>query len=284
MKTATLLFTLLLLAGSNLYAQFSPFSPPAHLEQVVGNTTVSIDYDRPASRGRKIFGGLVPYDKRWQTGASGTRISFSRAVTFGGQEVPAGSYGLLVIPSQDEWTILLNTNADEFGFVEYDEAKNIAQFKVPVTKAGRFYDAYSVDLDISPDNAQLYLSWTDVQVSIPIVTSTEELAMMYIDSLLVAPVPVSSDPYFQAAKYLLFTRRGDAKAPAIVHLLQRVDKGYYPYTMLTEAYIHLGQKAKALATIDQGVEATKREFAHRPERLLSILKSWEETRNEVKAL
>lgn len=284
MKKATLLLPLLLLAGSNLYAQFTPFSPPGHLDQEVGNTKISIDYDRPASRGRKIFGGLVPYDKRWQTGASGTRISFSRAVTFGGNEIPAGAYGLLVIPSQNEWTIILNTNADEFGFVEYDEAKDIARFKVPVTKAGRFYDAYSVDLDVSPDNAQLYLSWTDVQVRIPIDTRTEALAMRYIDSLLLAPVPVSSDPYFQAARYLLFTRRADEKAPAIVHKLQQVDKGYYPYRMLTEAYVNLGQKAEALETINQGVEATKREFAHRPERLLSILEFWEEERRKVKAL
>ncbi|MFT6001066.1 MAG: hypothetical protein ACI81P_003533 [Neolewinella sp.] len=50
MKTATLLFALLLLMGSNLHAQFTPFSPPAHLEQVVGDTTIIIDYDRPASR------------------------------------------------------------------------------------------------------------------------------------------------------------------------------------------------------------------------------------------
>jgi len=284
MKIATLLLPLLLLTGGNLYAQFTPFSPPAHLEQVVGNTKITIDYDRPVSRGREIFGGLVPWDKRWQTGASGTRINFSRAVTFGGQTVSAGSYGLLVIPGQKEWTLLLNTNADEFGFVEYDEAKNVAEVKVPATKAGRFYDAFSIDLDVSPENAQLYLSWTDVQVSVPITTRTEELAMMYIDSLLEAPISVSSDLYFQSARYLLFTRRGDEKTPAIIHKLQRVDKGYYPYRMLTEAYVNLGQKVKALETIDQGIEATKREFGHRPERLLSILSFWEEEREKAEGL
>jgi hypothetical protein len=284
MKSATLLLPLLILAGSNLYAQLTPFSPPANLEQVVGNTKISIDYDRPASRGRKIFGGLVPWNKRWQTGASGTRISFSRAVTFGGKAVPEGSYGLLVVPGEKEWTFILNANAEEFGFVEYDETLDVVRVQVPATKAGRFYDAFSLELDISPDNARLYLSWTDVQVSVPIETRTEELAMLYIDSLLAAPEVKISDPYFQAARYLLFTRRADEKAPNIVHQLQRVDKGYYPYRMLMEAYINLGQKTKALQTIDQGIDATKREFVARPERLLSILQFWEEERGKVEAM
>ncbi|WP_020570218.1 DUF2911 domain-containing protein [Neolewinella persica] len=284
MKAVTLLFSLFLWAGTQLSAQFTPFSPPAHLEQVVGNTKVIIDYDRPASRGRKIFGGLVPWNERWQTGASGTRINFSRAVSFGGQAVPAGTYGLLVVPGPKEWTLLLNTNGDEFGFVEYDETKNIAEVKVPAAKAGRFYDAFSIDLDISPENARMYLSWTDVQVSVPIETRTEELAMAYIDSLLAAPLVKISDPYFQAARYLLFTRRGDEKAPDIIHQLQRVDKGYYPYRMLMEAYVHLGQQVQALQTIEQGIEVTKREFAARPERLLSILKYWEEERGKVEAM
>lgn len=284
MKAAILLLPLLIWAGTNLCAQITPFSPPAHLEQLVGNTKVVIDYDRPASRGRKIFGGLVPWNERWQTGASGTRIKFSRPVIFGGQTVPAGSYGLLAIPGEKEWTLLLNTNADEFGFVEYKEEKNIAQVKVPATEAGRFYDAFSIDLDISPENARLYLSWTDVQVSVPIETRTEELAMAYVDSLRAAPVVKTSEPYFQAARYLLFTRRADEKAPDIVHQLQRVDKGYYPYRMLMEAYVHLRQKSAALQTIDQGIEVTKREFAANPERLLSILHFWEEERGKIEAM
>jgi hypothetical protein len=185
-------------------------------------------------------------------------MGFSRAVTFGAKVVPAGTYGLLVVPGEKEWTFILNTNGEEFGFVEYDEAKDVVWIQVPATKAGRFYDAFSIELDISPENAQLYLSWTDVQVSVPITTRTEELAMMYIDGLLAAPVTGKSDPYFAAARYLLFTRRGDEKAPVIIHQLQQLDKGYYPYDMLTEAYFSLGQKAQAFKTIDQGIEATKR--------------------------
>ena len=75
-------------------------SPLGKVEQVVGLTTVKVEYSRPSAKGRVVFGSLVPYDKMWRTGANAcTKVSFSGPVMIGGAEVPAGKYALVTIPN-----------------------------------------------------------------------------------------------------------------------------------------------------------------------------------------
>jgi len=80
-------------------------SPRAMVGQTVGLTEISITYDRPAVNGRSIWGALVPWDSVWRAGANeNTVIAFSSPVRIGGNDVPAGRYGLHMIPSPSEWT------------------------------------------------------------------------------------------------------------------------------------------------------------------------------------
>ena len=93
-------------------------SPFAKVSQDIGLTTVTVDYSSPGVKGRKIWGGLVPYDKQWRTGANrATKITFSRDVTFAGKPVPAGTYALFTIPGKTDWTVILNKRADQAGGV-----------------------------------------------------------------------------------------------------------------------------------------------------------------------
>lgn len=85
MKSMVLIFSLLLLVGTTLAAQLPSLSPLTSLTQEVGNTIVTVNYERPAARGRKVFGSLVPWDKVWRTGAGySTKLGFSRDVVVGG--------------------------------------------------------------------------------------------------------------------------------------------------------------------------------------------------------
>ena len=97
-----LVFLALLFAGFSSFAQqiqMPQASPSAKISQKVGLTDVTADFSRPSTKGRKIFGELVPFGEVWRTGANGaTILTFSTEVIVGGQKVPAGSYALYSIP------------------------------------------------------------------------------------------------------------------------------------------------------------------------------------------
>ena len=112
------LFAATLLAAAPALAQLDlprP-SPKATVSQTVGLTDITITYCRPGVKGRVIWGGLVPYDQVWRTGANeATTITFSDEVTIEGTKLPAGTYGLFTIPGKDEWTVIFNKGAKQWG-------------------------------------------------------------------------------------------------------------------------------------------------------------------------
>jgi tetratricopeptide (TPR) repeat protein len=96
-------------------------SPRATVGQTVGLTTITITYDRPPVGGREVWGKLVPFDSVWRAGANeNTVIEFSSPVRVGGQEIPAGRYGLHMIPTSSEWTVIFSRQANAWGSFSYD--------------------------------------------------------------------------------------------------------------------------------------------------------------------
>ena len=100
--------------------EFPAASQHGWVKQRVGLTDIEIDYSRPNKNGRVIFGGLLPFDKVWRTGANAsTKIKFSDAIEIGGKSVAAGEYSLYTIPSENEWTIILSKDTKGFGAYDY---------------------------------------------------------------------------------------------------------------------------------------------------------------------
>ena len=98
---------LLLALPAVAQVRYPQASPHAVLTQAVGTTDVTIDYHRPGVKGRQVWGGLVPYDKVWRTGANeATMITFSDDVTIDGKPLPKGTYSLHTIPGETEWTVI----------------------------------------------------------------------------------------------------------------------------------------------------------------------------------
>ena len=90
-------------------------SPSAKTDQIIGLTSVKIDYSRPAMRGRAIFGDLVPFGKLWRTGANqNTIITFSTDVTIGDSNVKAGSYAIFTTPNKDSWDVVFYADTENF--------------------------------------------------------------------------------------------------------------------------------------------------------------------------
>ena len=84
-------------------------SPPDSVRAEIDGVRIAIDYGRPSMRGRKIFGGVVPWNQVWRTGANfATRFTTSAALTIGGQTIPKGSYTLWTLPSASGWKLIVN--------------------------------------------------------------------------------------------------------------------------------------------------------------------------------
>lgn len=144
-------------------------SPTATLMQRVGLTDFKITYSRPSTKGRTIFGDLVPYGQVWRTGANGcTKFSASTDFTMGGESIPAGTYALFSIPGEKEWTIIVSTQTDLWGNSGYDESSDVARFVV-VPSESDFDESFAIEFDAFTSNgATLKLEWASTEVSIPI--------------------------------------------------------------------------------------------------------------------
>ena len=97
-------------------------SQRAEVKQRIGFTDITIIYHSPDVKGRKIWGDLVPYGKVWRAGANeNTTISFTDDVTINGSALPAGVYGLHMIPGESEWTIIFSRNHTSWGSFFYNK-------------------------------------------------------------------------------------------------------------------------------------------------------------------
>lgn len=106
-------------------------SPHTETMAMIGDAHIHIDYSSPGVRGRIIFGGLVGYNTIWQAGAhKATWIETNKDLIIDGKTLPAGKYGFFTIPSNDEWTIMINKNWDQHGKDEYDEKDDVIRFNV----------------------------------------------------------------------------------------------------------------------------------------------------------
>ncbi|HRX94518.1 MAG TPA: DUF2911 domain-containing protein, partial [Chitinophagaceae bacterium] len=101
-------------------------SPTASVKQNFALSSIDISYSRPGVKGRKVFGDLVPYGKVWRTGANNaTTITFGEEVMIGDKKVAAGTYGLLTIPEQNEWTVIISKQTDVTSPAAYKESEDV---------------------------------------------------------------------------------------------------------------------------------------------------------------
>ena len=119
------LFAIAFLVSTISWAQQKPASPRETVTGTVAGSTITISYGSPAVKGRKIWGGLVPYDKTWRTGANeATTFETSKPITIEGKKLPAGKYSLFTTPGETEWKIILNSQLGEWGIKNNGEASD----------------------------------------------------------------------------------------------------------------------------------------------------------------
>jgi hypothetical protein len=150
-------------------------SPAASVSQVVGTTDISVKYSRPLLRGRDVFGGVVPFDKVWRTGANGTnQITFSNDVMVAGQKLAAGSYSIFSIPTTGDWTLIFNKDltAQEQNYSQEKDALRVTAKSVTVPKT----EAFTIDFSgLSDSTADMNISWSDKKIVAPITIETSKM-------------------------------------------------------------------------------------------------------------
>jgi len=127
-----------------------------------------IEYHSPAVRGRIVWGGLVPYDKVWVTGAHrATSIEFDKPIVADGKEIPSGKYALFTIPGKEFWTIIINSNWNQHLTDQYDEKLDILRLKV----VPEIEQTHQERLRYVIEGSRVNLYWDQLKISIPFKTT-----------------------------------------------------------------------------------------------------------------
>ncbi len=246
----TLLLAFAVVAGLvfNVAAQTPPpvnfpaASPACTLKQRVGLTDVEVVYSRPGIKGREVFGGIVPYGVVWRTGAnSATKITFSTAVKLEGNDIPAGTYSLFTIPGEDEWTVIINKEANQWGSFRYDTNKDLVRFTVtPRPLLDPPLETFTIEFTrITDESAVLMLIWDKTIVPIRLQVDVVSTVVPQIEAAMAAPGKKSDGFYFQAAGFYYDHDLDLDKA------LKWVDAGLADKPMIAFEMMHL--KAEILA-------------------------------------
>ncbi len=198
--------------------RFPPLSFKGEIHQQVGFVDIDIYYERPAARGRTIFGNLVPYDQLWRTGAgAGTKIAFSDSVKIANHWLAAGTYSLFTIPSENEWTVLFNQDTSLYGTHRYDKQLNILRFKTPVAITKSFKETFTIGLQVIPDDIEVHMSWENTLVKFSIETNTYTEITKYIDRELIPKHSQNPQQYAMAANYYFFRGQELDKALTLIN-------------------------------------------------------------------
>jgi len=198
-----------LLLGSVANAQSFVLELPrpsqhAVVTQRVGITDVTINYHRPVVNKRKVWGGLVPYGQVWRAGANeNTFIQFTDPVTIEDKPLPKGTYGLHMIPGENEWTVIFSKNSTAWGSFTYNQAEDALRVTVK-PQTSEFHEALTYDFDdVKPDSSVVTLRWEKVAVPFKVGVNTHEIVEQNLHYQLRGLAQYSWEGWDDAANYLL---------------------------------------------------------------------------------
>jgi hypothetical protein len=162
----------LLAAGAlRLGAQNAPIASPRDTTRgTVGGAHLLIDYGRPSKRGRVIYGGLVPYDSVWRTGANAaTTFVTDRDLLIGTTPVPAGTYTIYSLPGKTRWLLIINKQNGQWG-TEYHADQDLARIPMTVSTLGAPVEKMAITVAPSGSSGTLAIEWDTTKASVPIST------------------------------------------------------------------------------------------------------------------
>ncbi len=235
-------------------------SPVGSFSQAVGLIKVDVEYSRPSAKGRKIFGGLVPYGDMWRTGANAaTKVTFSDNVQVNYNALDKGSYALYTIPGEKEWTIIFYKNTTFWGTPDaksFKEEDVAARFNVPVKMLSDMVETFTIGIgNLSNDAADLEISWEKTKVVIPIKMDTDSKVMADIKSTMAGP---KANDYYSAARYYFEENKDAQQALDWVNKnLEMAGEKFWVLRLKANIQAKLGKYKDAIATANRSTELAK---------------------------
>lgn len=226
------------------------------VKQDFGLGTIELSYSRPNMKGRKIFGDLVPFDKVWRTGANqATTLTFSDEVTIGGVAIKPGKYGLLSIPGQTEWTIIITKQTDVTSPAAYKQEMDVVRVKVKPMDLPWSFETFGMSFENIKDNScELMIGWDKTVVALPITTDVDSKVMKQIEGVM----KNDSRPYFNAAVYYLENGKDLNQAVAwFDKAIEQNPKAFWVYYQKARTLAKLGKKSEALAVSQKSMELAR---------------------------
>jgi hypothetical protein len=171
-KRVSILAAVILFLATACFAQMGGGKPsPAASAScdLGGGKTIKTDYSSPRMKGRKIYGGLVPYGEVWRTGANeATTFVTSANVNVGGKDVPAGSYTIFTVPNADKWTLIINKKTGEWGIPYKYESDELARVDMKVSQLPSAMENFTISYAKSGSGCTLNIEWEKTKASVDI--------------------------------------------------------------------------------------------------------------------
>lgn len=249
-------------AAGNLFAadekvEFPSASQHAVVKQRVGLTDVEVDYSRPNKNGRNIFGGLVPFDKPWRTGANQpTKVTISAPVKLGDKDVAAGEYVLYTIPGANEWAIIFSKNLKAQSLAEQKPEDEAARVTAKPTALAAPAETFTIGFeDLRANSATLYLEWDKTRVPVKLTTNDLDKVTKGIDAAIKSGKPQEAGFYYSAASFYLDQNKDLAQALKWVdQAIEKNPKAYFMQYKKAQILAKLGNKKEAIASAEKSIE------------------------------
>ena len=233
-------------------------SPKSTVSQRVGLTDITIVYSRPGVKARNIFGTVVPFGKRWRTGANATTsIKFSDDVMIEGKKVPAGEYGLYTIPNKTEWLVVLNKNTKLGAEVDgFKDDQDVARFSIKPYKVASKVETFTINFtDLTPATANVAMEWEMTGAKFKITADVDTKVMAQIDEKITKAATPAPGDLALAAVYYYDNNKDPKQALAWMEKANAAEPTKF-WNLNTEAKIRLKMKDYAGAT--KAAEASKK--------------------------
>lgn len=235
-------------------------SPSATLTQVVGLSKVTIDYSRPMLKGRQMIGSkLIPYGQIWRTGANKIpNLTISHDMSIEGKSIKAGTYGLITIPGEKKWTVVISKNPNQWGTYNYKAEEDLLRFDVEAGKSVNTIEQFTFSFTtLTPASAHLIMQWENTEIKFRLSHDAEPGILKEIEEKTSAS-EVTSETYYDAANYYFEHDKDLDKAYVWATKLVEMDKKYWTYYVRAKIAAKLGKCDVALADAKAGlVDATK---------------------------
>jgi hypothetical protein len=229
-------------------------SPAATVKQTVGTTEFTVSYSRPGVKGRVIWGGLVPYDKPWRTGANeATQFICADDITVEGQKLPAGTYALVTIPTPSQWTVVFSKQAKMWGAFAYDPGQDQLRVTVtPVADTPVERMQFTFD-DLANDAVTLNLRWEKLRVPLHITVDTNGKTLAAARAAIAAAKPDDWNTPYRAANWAVDAGVALDEAARWAQSAAQVKKNFFTTAVLAKLAAQRGDTKSAVDMMKQAI-------------------------------